>query len=70
MAAMDPAGAHLFSLCPLDALGFNFCPGCGLGHAVAHLARGEIVASLHAHPLGGPAVLVLTHRIARLVRRP
>lgn len=69
MAAMDPTGEYLFSLCPLDALGLSICPGCGLGHAVAYLARGEVVASFHAHPLGGPAVLVLLHHIARLVRR-
>lgn len=70
MATMDPAAEHLISLCPLDALGLGFCPGCGLGHAIAHLARGEFVASFHAHPLGGPAVLVLLHRIVRLVHHP
>lgn len=69
MATMDPTGAHLFSLCPLDALGLSFCPGCGLGHAVAHLARGELTASFHSHPLGGPAVLILLHHLIRLVRR-
>lgn len=69
MATMDPTGEHLVSLCPLDALGLSFCPGCGLGHAIAHLARGDFVASFQAHPLGGPAVLILLHHITRLVQR-
>ena len=69
MATMDPTGEHLISLCPLDALGWTFCPGCGLGHSVAHLARGAFAASVHAHPLGLPAVLILVHHITRLVRR-
>lgn len=68
MLAMDPRGDHLFNLCPLDALGFSFCPGCGLGHAVAYLARGEFGASLQAHPLGGPAVLILGVHVCRLLR--
>ncbi|MFB6231445.1 MAG: DUF2752 domain-containing protein [Salinibacter sp.] len=69
MAAMDPQGDHLFSLCPLDAVGVSICPGCGLGHAVAYLARGELVASVQAHPLGVPAVLILATHVHRLARR-
>lgn len=68
MATMDPRAEHLISLCPLDALGLSFCPGCGLGHAIAYLARGAIVESVQAHPLGIPAVLVLVGHISRLVR--
>lgn len=68
MATMNPEGEHLISLCPLDALGASFCPGCGLGHAVAYLARGELVASVKAHPLGLPAVLILGAHVARLLR--
>jgi hypothetical protein len=68
MATMDPGGAHLLSLCPLDALGFSFCPGCGLGHAVAYLARGDVMASVQAHPLGIPAVLILGTHVGRLLR--
>lgn len=68
MAAMDPHGTHLFSLCPLDAMGVSFCPGCGLGHSVAFLVRGELSASLQAHPLGLPAVLILLAHVGRLVR--
>ena len=68
MAMMNPDGSHLISLCPLDALGLSFCPGCGLGHAIAYLARGELVASVRAHPLGLPAVLMLITHVVRLLR--
>lgn len=68
MGLMDPEGAQLVSLCPLDALGLSFCPGCGLGHAVAYLARGDLTASVQAHPLGLPAVLILSVHVARLLR--
>lgn len=68
MATMDPRGEHLFRLCPLDGVGVSFCPGCGLGHAVAYLARGAFAESVQAHPLGVPAVLVLVGHVGRLVR--
>jgi hypothetical protein len=67
MACMNPEGTHLISLCLLDALGVSFCPGCGLGHAVAYLARGAFVESIRAHPLGIPAVVVLLVHVGRLV---
>jgi len=69
MACMNPDGTHLISLCPLDALGGSFCPGCGLGHAVAYLARGAVVDSIQAHPLGIPAVVVLLVHVVRLLRQ-
>lgn len=68
MATMNPEATHLFSLCPLDAIGVSFCPGCGLGHAIAYLARGHLVESVQAHPLGIPAVLILVVHVGRLVR--
>ncbi len=67
MAMMNPDGSHLISLCPLDALGLSFCPGCGLGHAIAYLARGELAASVRAHPLGLPAVVILSVHVVRLL---
>jgi hypothetical protein len=68
MAAMDPATAGP-TACLFDQLGAEWCPGCGLGHAVAYLARGEVAASVQAHPLGIPAVAILTGHIGRLVLR-
>jgi hypothetical protein len=53
-----------------DALGVSFCPGCGLGHSIAWLARGDLAASFQAHPLGLPAVGLVGYRIVDLVRHP
>ncbi len=73
MAIADPSSPGLYSICPFDAvgnwIGLSFCPGCGLGHAVAHLARGEFALSFAAHPLAVPAVLVLTTHATSLLKR-
>lgn len=53
-------------LCPLDALGFNHCPGCGIGHSIGLALRGDVSASWSAHPLGIPALAVLLNRILLL----
>jgi len=61
----DPAAAH-YTLCPFKLMGFGWCPGCGIGHAISYLLRGDIGASLHAHWLGVPALGVLFYRIYTL----
>ncbi|MBB6611446.1 DUF2752 domain-containing protein [Pontibacter sp. Tf4] len=68
LAFMKPDAAHLFSLCPFSYV-LEWCPGCGLGHAVAWLFRGEVVASWEAHPLGVPAIVLLFYRCVYLVRQ-
>ena len=57
------AHSSSFSLCPIHALGLDFCPGCGIGHGIGLALRGEFSASLSAHPLGIPALFILLHRI-------
>lgn len=69
LAFMEPTGEHLFSLCPWSWVGLSFCPGCGLGHAIAFLARGEWLASWEAHPLALPAMVILVWRVAVLLRQ-
>lgn len=64
----DPAAPGLLELCLAKAAGLPGCPGCGLGHAVAHLLDGQWAASWEAHPLGLPALGLLTARIVRLAR--
>jgi hypothetical protein len=59
--------AH-FTLCPLKLLGFNWCPGCGLGHAISFLFHGDIRRSFHAHWLGIPALIIIVYRIYVLIR--
>lgn len=68
MALLDPFG-QAASLCPIDRLGFDFCPGCGLGKSVAFAARGDLTASLQSHPLGVLAILVIVARIGSIFRR-
>lgn len=60
-------GPH-FTLCPLANLGFNWCPGCGIGRAIGLLLQGDLKASLEEHWFGIPAVLVITHRIVILIK--
>ena len=67
MATLDPSATADPSWCLFDRAGVSFCPGCGLGHSVAHLARGHLAASFAAHPLGIPAVAVLLARSGRLL---
>lgn len=69
LACTNPDQEGLFSLCVFKWLGFSFCPGCGLGHAVAYLFHGELIHSFQAHPLGPFAVPVLVGRIVSLVYR-
>jgi len=67
MACADPRAEGLINGCLFKWLGVTWCPGCGLGHAVAYLFRGEVAQSLATHPLGIVAVVVLTGHIGRLV---
>jgi hypothetical protein len=66
LAFISPSAASHFSLCPLKALGFTWCPGCGLGHSISFLFHGNIKASFHAHWFGIPALLIILYRIFTL----
>jgi len=52
-----------FKLCPVAALGFTWCPGCGLGRSIAAILHGSFSLSFHYHWFGFPALLILIHRI-------
>ena len=68
LAFSNPAQASQYSLCPLKLMGITWCPGCGIGHAIAWLFRGDIKNSFHAHWLGLPALLIIAYRIYTLSR--
>lgn len=68
LAIMDPHEAH-YSICPLSNMGFEFCPGCGLGTSISFLFRGDVRASFATHPLGIFAVIILSFRIIDLIRK-
>ncbi len=68
LALVNPAAETHFNLCLFKWIGFSFCPGCGLGHAVSWLFHGDIQRSLQAHPLGILALIILLYRIFTLTR--
>lgn len=70
MASLDPSTGGEASWCLFRWIGIEACPGCGLGHSIAYLARGDLAASFHAHPLGIPAVLILSARCVQLLADP
>jgi len=67
LAFTDSGSAHS-SLCPLDNLGFNCCPGCGLGRSIRFLLHGEFSLSIEHHWFGIPAFLILIYRILQLLK--
>lgn len=68
LALMPPGIDSHYSLCIFKLFGFNFCPGCGLGHSISYLFHGDVQASLEAHPLGIFAFLVIAFRIFKLLQ--
>ena len=68
MALLDPL-SNSVSICPLDLLGFEFCPGKGLGNSIALGFRGQLSASLQSHPAGLFAILMISARIATIFHR-
>ncbi len=62
----DGHEAH-FTLCPLASMGFNWCPGCGIGRSIGHLLQGNIQASIDEHWFGIPALLIIGNRILVLL---
>lgn len=68
MALLDPfSGAK--SYCVIDRLGYEFCPGCGLGQSISHTFRGDLSASIAAHPAGILAILVILGRVITIFHR-
>jgi len=68
MGLTNPASEGLFDLCLFKAIGLPGCPGCGLGHAMGYLFRGEWALAIQSHVLSPLVLLVLLHRIVSLVR--
>jgi hypothetical protein len=62
LAISSPESTH-FTICPLKIAGFDFCPGCGLGHSISYLFRGNLAASFNEHWFGVPALAIMLHRI-------
>ncbi|MER3471918.1 MAG: DUF2752 domain-containing protein [Chitinophagaceae bacterium] len=63
---MQTTSAH-FSFCVFSILGFQHCPGCGIGHAIHYALHVDFVSSWKAHPFGIPATLIIVYRIYQLL---
>ncbi len=63
----SPGGTH-FTICPINNLGFDFCPGCGLGNSISLIFQVEIYNSFLSHPLGLLALTVLIIRNIQLIK--
>ncbi|MCD8741466.1 DUF2752 domain-containing protein [Mucilaginibacter roseus] len=48
--------------------GIGWCPGCGLGHSISWLFRGNLNNSFQAHWLGIPALAIISWRIVILIK--
>lgn len=68
LALINPLTEGHGTLCVARNLNFGFCPGCGLGHSIAWLFRGNIIESFRAHPLGLPAMVILMTRSYQLLK--
>ena len=64
---VEPGHVHYFTLCPLANMGFDWCPGCGIGRSITHLFHGNVGASIAQHWFGIPALAIIVWRIAVLI---
>jgi hypothetical protein len=69
LAIINPDLSGVFSICPLHFLGFEYCPGCGLGRSVSYFLHLNVAASVQTHILGIPATIIIIHRIINLITR-
>lgn len=70
LSLANPDAEGLLDLCLFKHLGFDGCPGCGLGHSIAYLLHGQLGQAFETHPLGPFAVVVLCARIITLLSEP
>jgi hypothetical protein len=57
-----------FTFCPIKNMGFDFCPGCELGHSITQIFHGNFIESFHTHPLGIFAMIIISFRIRTLIK--
>jgi len=67
MAMLDPA-TDAQTFCPIERMGFNYCPGEGLGRSISLAFRGDFLASLAMHPAGIAAIFILSGRIYSIIK--
>ena len=65
LAVMNPEVEHM-SICLIKNLGFENCPGCGLGRSISYAFHGEFIKSFETHILGMAAIAMLMYRVVLL----
>jgi hypothetical protein len=68
LAFVQTPGETHFAICPINILGFGFCPGCSLGNSISLIFQAEIYNSFLSHPLGLLALTILIIRIIQLIK--
>jgi hypothetical protein len=51
------------SLCLFRFVGINWCPGCGIGHAIHFALHGQFFESIKEHWLGIPATAAILYQM-------
>lgn len=69
LALINPSSKDHLDLCLFRFIGFDACPGCGLGKSVSYVLHGDILSSLINHPLGIIAVILILFRIINLLEK-
>ncbi|MFH1862370.1 MAG: DUF2752 domain-containing protein [bacterium] len=69
LALLNPSTSTHLHFCGFQLLGFERCPGCGLGLSISFLLHGDLSASWRTHPLGIFALIILILRILAIFRQ-
>lgn len=67
LALIVPGDNSHVTICPFNNFGIDWCPGCGLGRSVSFALHGDLPASLHTHPFGLFALIMIVSRIFTLL---
>lgn len=55
------------SFCFFSWVGFEECPGCGLGHSIHYALHLDVSNAIYHHIMGIPAVIIIFIRIKQLL---
>lgn len=67
LISINPTNDH-FTFCPLNQIGTDWCPGCGLGKSLSFIFHFDLSQSIKTHPLGIFALIIIIHRILTLTK--
>lgn len=65
---INPYEIGHFSFCGFKLIGFDSCPGCGLGRSISLIYHGDFISSLKMHPFGFFALVMILFRIIKLIQ--